>query len=166
MSRCWLSLLLAFLAPGSLAAAPSAALTTPAYDASAKFRAVHIDTLDPKLQHVFEAARLEWLKVLALHHTTDGRGYFLQRAGSTFITLRSFNSFSEYEALRDFRAGVGERIGPDGADAGERYDRGTSLCSRHTTARSGPSSTASTTAVREGGSPSTRPVSCRWWSSR
>jgi len=124
MSRCWLSLLLAFLAPGSLAAAPSAALTTPAYDASAKFRAVHIDTLDPKLQHVFEAARLEWLKVLALHHTTDGRGYFLQRAGSTFITLRSFNSFSEYEALRDFRAGVGERIGPDGADAGERYDRG------------------------------------------
>jgi hypothetical protein len=124
MSCRTLSWLLVLLLPGPLTAAPCVTLTTPAYDATAKFRAVHVDTLDPKLQNVFEEARLEWLKVLALHRTTDGRGYFLQRSGHTFITLRSFNSFSEYEALRDFRAGVGERIGPEGEKAGERYDRG------------------------------------------
>lgn len=124
MSRRSVFLLLALCTPGPLVAAPCVALTTPAYDASAKFRAVHIDTLDPKLQKVFEDARVEWLKVLALHHTTDGRGFFLQRAGSTFITLRSFNSFGEYEALRDLRSSVAERIGPDGEKAGERYDTG------------------------------------------
>jgi hypothetical protein len=98
--------------------------TTPAFDASAKYRAVHIDTLDPHLQHVFEDARLQWLKVLAAHHTTDGRGFFLQRDGSTLITLHSFNSFTEYDALRAFRATVGERIGPDGEKAGQQYDLG------------------------------------------
>jgi hypothetical protein len=99
-------------------------LTTPAFDGSAKYRAVHIDTLDPKLQHVFEDARANWLKVLIEHHTTDGRGYFLQRDGSTLITLRSFNSFTEYDALRAFRADVGARIGPDGDKAGQLYDAG------------------------------------------
>jgi hypothetical protein len=62
--------------------------------------------------------------VLAAHHTTDGRGFFFQRAGSTFLTLRSFNSFAEYEALREFRATVAARIGPDGEKAGAEYDRG------------------------------------------
>ena len=104
--------------------APCVALTTPAYDASAKYRAVHVDTLDPKLQHVFVEARLQWLKVLVLHRTTDGRGFFLQRAGNTFLTLRSFNSFAEYDALRAFRSGVAERIGPDGEKAGRAYDGG------------------------------------------
>ena len=56
--------------------------------------------------------------------TTDGRGFFLQRGGNTFLTLRSFNSFSEYDALRAFRASVAERIGPDGERAGQLYDRG------------------------------------------
>ncbi len=128
MSRRSLLLLPALFWPGPFAAAappvPCAALTTSAYDASAKFRAVHVDTLDPRLQKTFEDARLEWLKVLALHHTTDGRGFFLQRGRSTFITLRSFNSFSEYDALRALRAGVAERIGPEGEKAGQRYDRG------------------------------------------
>jgi hypothetical protein len=119
-------LLLFLLRPPAVAGAPVpyAALATPAYDASARFRAVHVDTLDPKLQKVFEDARLEWLKVLAIHHTTDGRGFFLQRGRSTFITLRSFNSFSEYDALRALRAGVAERIGPEGEKEGQRYDRG------------------------------------------
>ncbi len=113
--------------PGSSQAAsppPCVALTTAPYDASARFRAVHVDTLDPKLQDVFVDARRGWLKVLASHHTTDGRGYFLQRAPSTFLTLRSFNSFAEYDALRAFRAAVGERLGPEGESAGQRYDRG------------------------------------------
>lgn len=126
--RRWVLVLFAFSLPGPPAAAgaplPCGALTTPPYDASAKFRAVHIDTLDPRLEGLFEDARRGWLKVLALHHTTDGRGFFLQRAGSTFLTLRSFNSFSEYDALRAFRAGVGERIGPEGEQAGQAYDRG------------------------------------------
>jgi hypothetical protein len=100
------------------------ALATPAFDPSAKYRAVHIDTLDPHLQHVFEDARLQWLKVLAAHHTSDGRGFFLQRDGSTLITLHSFNSFTEYDALRAFRATVGERIGPEGEKAGQQYDLG------------------------------------------
>lgn len=103
---------------------PAPAPTTPAFDASAKFRAVHIDTLDPHLQHVFEDARLQWLKVLAAHHTTDGRGFFLQRDGHTLITLHSFNSFTEFDALRAFRAGVGDRIGPEGDAAGKQYDMG------------------------------------------
>jgi len=102
----------------------SAVLATPAFDASAKYRAVHIDTLDPHLQHVFEDARLQWLKVLNAHHTTDGRGFFLQRDGNTLITLHSFNSFTEYDALRAFRSAVGERIGPDGEKAGQQYDLG------------------------------------------
>lgn len=102
----------------------NASLTTPAFDASAKYRAVHIDTLDPRLQHVFEDARIQWLKVLADHHTTDGRGFFLQRDGNTLLTLRSFNSFTEYDALRAFRAAVGERIGPSGEKAGQQYDLG------------------------------------------
>ena len=121
------SLLVLGAAWPALAASPGAlcvALTTAPYDASARFRAVHVDTLDPKLQSVFEEARREWLKVLMLHHTTDGRGYFLQRSGSTFLTLRSFNSFAEYDALRAFRAAVGERIGQDGERAGRQYDRG------------------------------------------
>jgi hypothetical protein len=103
---------------------PCVALTTPAYDASATFRAVHIDTLDPRLEGIFEDARRGWLRVLAAHHTTDGRGFFLQRSGNTFLTLRSFTSFAEYDALRAFRAGVAERIGPDGEKAGQQYDRG------------------------------------------
>jgi len=103
---------------------PCVALSTAPTDASARFRAVHVDTLDPKLQALFEDARRDWLKVLSLHHTTDGRGYFFQRAGNTFLTLRSFNSFAEYDALRAFRAAVGERIGPDGERAGKQYDGG------------------------------------------
>jgi hypothetical protein len=99
-------------------------LTTPPYDASAKFRAVHIDTLDPHLQYVFEAARTEWLKVLAAHDTTDGRGFFLQRDCCTLLTLRSFSSFTEYDALRAFRGDVAARIGPEGEEAGQRYDKG------------------------------------------
>ena len=102
----------------------SAGLTTPAFDASAKYRAVHIDTLDPHLQHVFEDARTQWLKVLVDHHTTDGRGFFLQRDGNTLLTLRSFNSFTEYDALRAFRAAVAERIGAGGEKAGRQYDLG------------------------------------------
>jgi hypothetical protein len=128
MSRHSLLRLLALCLPCPLAAGspppPCVALTTPAHDASAKFRAVHIDTLDPKLQNVFEDARRGWLKVLALHHTTDGRGFFLQRSGNTFLTLRSFNSFAEYDALRAFRSSVAERIGPEGEKEGQLYDRG------------------------------------------
>ncbi len=120
--------LLVWCAPWPLSAAspPSVCgtLTTAPYDATARFRAVHVDTLDPKLQHVFEEARAGWLKVLALHHTSDGRGFFLQKAGNTFLTLRSFNSFCEYDALRSFRAAVGERLGPEGENAGKQYDRG------------------------------------------
>jgi len=123
-----LSLLLAasLFGPHAVAAPPPpcVALTTGAYDASARFRAVHIDTLDPKLQHVFLDARRGWLKVLALHHTTDGRGFFLQHSGSTFITLRSFSSFAEYDALRALRSSVAERIGPEGEKAAQEYDRG------------------------------------------
>jgi len=109
-------------APGG--STPCVALTTPAYDATARFRAVHIDTLDPRLEGVFEEARRGWLKVLGEHHTSDGRGFFLQRAGNTFLTLRSFSSFSEYDALRVFRAAVAERLGPEGEKAGQLYDRG------------------------------------------
>jgi hypothetical protein len=105
-------------------AGPCVSLTTAPYAASATFRAVHIDTLDPKLEAIFEDARRGWLQVLNAHHTTDGRGFFLQRSGSTFLTLRSFNSFAEYDALRAFRASVAERIGPDGEKAGAQYDRG------------------------------------------
>lgn len=126
--RRWVLLMVAFCLvehPAAAGAPPlCVGLTTPPYDASAKFRAVHIDTLNARLEGVFEDARRGWLKVLAVHHTTDGRGFFLQRVGSTFLTLRSFNSFSEYDALRAFRAGVGERIGPDGEKAGQAYDRG------------------------------------------
>jgi hypothetical protein len=112
-------------APGAAnPAAPSVALTTPPYDPSAKFRAVHIDTLDPRLEGIFEDARRGWLQVLTARHTTDGRGFFLQRSGNTFLTLRSFNSFSEYDTLRDFRASVAERIGPEGEKAAQQYDRG------------------------------------------
>jgi hypothetical protein len=106
------------------AAEPGAILTTPAYDATARFRAVHIDTLDPHLQQVFEGARVHWLTTLAAHHTTDGRGFFLQRDASTLLTLRSFNSFAEYDALRSFRADVGKRLGAEGDDAGKQYDSG------------------------------------------
>jgi hypothetical protein len=123
-----LCLLLALItSQPSLAATNTTTPTTPttaAYDASAKYRAVHVDTLDPKLQQVFIDARIGWLKVLDAHHTTDGRGYFLQRDGSTLITLRSFNSFTEYDALRAFRADVGARIGPEGDKAGQQYDAG------------------------------------------
>lgn len=97
---------------------------TAAYDPDAPYRAVHVDTLDPSLQHVFEQTRRAWLKVLSDHHTSDGRGYFLQRDGHTLITLHSFGSFTEYDALRTFRAGVAGRIGPDGEQAGQRYDAG------------------------------------------
>jgi len=117
-------ILTAYAADTGPIAAASGTLTTSPYDASAKFRAVHIDTLDPHLQHVFEDARARWLKVLAAHHTTDGRGFFLQRDGSTLLTLRSFNSFTEYDALRAFRADVGTRIGPEGEKAGQQYDQG------------------------------------------
>jgi hypothetical protein len=124
--------LLLLLSPGltlyaagtDIIASASAKLTTSPYDALAKFRAVHIDTFDPHLQHVFEDARVQWLKVLAAHHTTDGRGFFLQRDGSTLLTLRSFNSFTEYDALRAFRADVGTRMGPEGEKAGQQYDQG------------------------------------------
>ncbi|MGO8970412.1 MAG: hypothetical protein ACLQDQ_12660 [Myxococcaceae bacterium] len=109
---------------GAASPLPCVALTTAPYDASARFRAVHVDTLNPKLQDVFVDARRGWLKVLSLHHTTDGRGHFLQRAGNTFLTLRSFNTFAEYDALRAFRAAVGERLGPEGERAGQEYDRG------------------------------------------
>ena len=64
------------------------------------------------------------VNVLAAHHTTDGCGFFLQRDGSTLLTLRSFNSFTEYDALRTFRADVGTRIGPEGEKAGQQYDQG------------------------------------------
>ncbi|HTA65009.1 MAG TPA: hypothetical protein VK753_05850 [Xanthomonadaceae bacterium] len=112
----------------------NAGLTTPAFDASAKYRAVHVDTLDPRLQHVFEDARVQWLKVLADHHTTDGRGFFLQRDGNTLLTLRSFDSFTEYDALRAFRAAVGDRIGPSGEKAGQLYDLGdVAITSPHNT---------------------------------
>ena len=127
MSRRSPLLLLVLFLPRTLEAAPPApcaALTTSASDASARFRAVHVDTLDPKLQSLFEDARHDWLKVLSAHHTTDGRGYFLQRGRSTFITLRSFNSFSEYDALRALRASVTERLGAEGEREGQRYDRG------------------------------------------
>jgi hypothetical protein len=97
-------------------------LTTAPFDASAKFRAVHIDTLDPYLQPIFEASRRAWLKVLAAHHTTDGRGYFVQMDRHTLITLRSFNSFSEYDALRAFRAHVEDRLGSGGRAARQAYD--------------------------------------------
>jgi hypothetical protein len=120
----WLAVSLPALQGAADASAPCMALTTPAYDASARFRAVHIDTLDPRLEGVFEEARRGWLKVLGAHHVSDGRGFFLQRSGTTFFTLRSFNSFSEYDALRAFRASVGERIGPEGEQAGQLYDRG------------------------------------------
>jgi hypothetical protein len=122
--RLSLTLCLAARAAVASAPAPCVALTTPPYDASARFRAVHIDTLDARLEGVFEEARRGWLAVLAAHHTTDGRGFFLERAGNTFLTLRSFNSFCEYDALRAFRASVAERIGPNGQKAGEDYDRG------------------------------------------
>jgi len=97
-------------------------LVTAPFDASAKFRAVHIDTLDPFLQPVFEASRRSWLKVLAAHHTTDGRGFFVQMGQHTLMTLRSFNSFTEYDALRAFRAHVEDRLGPGGKAARQAYD--------------------------------------------
>ncbi len=126
--RCTVLALLLLCAPWPLSAASPppvcGTLTTSPYDAFARFRAVHVDTLDPKLQHLFEDARRGWLKVLVLHHTTDGRGFFLQKASHTFLTLRSFNSFAEYDALRAFRAAVGDRLGPEGEDAGKQYDRG------------------------------------------
>ena len=73
------------------------------------------------LQPVFERARLDWLKVLSAHHTTDGRGFFFQLDQHTLVTLRSFNSFTEYDALRDFRARIDERLG-DGGKARQQYD--------------------------------------------
>jgi len=123
-SLCAMPPMSAQAADASSSAAATVGLTTAPYDAAAKFRAVHIDTLDPRLQHVFEDARLQWLKVLAAHHTTDGRGFFLQRDGHTLLTLRSFNSFAEYDALRTFRADVATRIGAEGEQAGQRYDQG------------------------------------------
>jgi hypothetical protein len=104
--------------------AASVGPATSACDPAARYRAVHIDTLDPKLQHVFEDARRTWLKVLAEHHTTDGRGYFLQRDGNTLVTVHAFDSFTEYDVLRAFRADVGKRIGPAGEKAGQQYDAG------------------------------------------
>ena len=97
-------------------------LVTAPSDASAKFRAVHIDTLDPFLQPVFEASRRAWLQVLATHHTTDGRGFFFQMDQHTLVTLRSFNSFSEYDALRAFRSHVEDRLGEGGHAARQAYD--------------------------------------------
>jgi hypothetical protein len=121
--------LAAVLALGPLFACAAAApvgsgLTTAPYDPAARFRAVHIDTLDPLLQPIFESRRREWLKVLAAHGTTDGRGYFLEVDRHTLLTLRSFNSFTEYDALREFRSRVDQRLGPSGADATQRYDSG------------------------------------------
>jgi len=128
MLRCPLARLLPvlvlalFAGPVALEAAPvDKGLATEPYDPSARFRAVHIDTLDPLLQPIFERARIEWLKVLAAHHITDGRGFFLELDRHTLITLRSFDSFTEYDALRDFRARVDERIG-DGGKARQQYD--------------------------------------------
>ncbi len=108
----------------SPAPAVNANATTPAFDPTASYRAVHVDTIDPSLQHVFEDARIAWLKILVGHHTTDGRGFFLQRDGNTLITLHSFNTFSEYDTLRAFRAAVAQRIGPEGENAGRQYDLG------------------------------------------
>lgn len=98
-------------------------LSTAPYDPKAQFRAVHIDTLDPFLQPLFEESRREWLKVLASHHTSDGRGFMFQLDRHTLVTLRSFNSFTEYDALRDFRASIDKRLG-DGGEARRTYDSG------------------------------------------
>jgi hypothetical protein len=127
MRRAPLAAVLCLAGLPSLAAAadpPAPALATPAYDPQARYRAVHVDTLDPHLRPVFEQARVEWLKVLAAHRTTDGRGAQFLAGGHTIVTLRSFASFTEYDALRAFRAGVNGRLGPGGAAASERYDQG------------------------------------------
>lgn len=114
----------------TLAAVPAPAADGPlppptaAYDATAAYRAVHIDTLDALFWPRFEAARVSWVALLKSRDTTDGRGAYYVVDGHSLVSLRSIASYAEYPALQKFRAGVAARLGPTGQDDEARYDAG------------------------------------------
>ena len=103
----------------SLLGSPARALATRQAAAAWKYRAVHVDTVDPAKLSQFEGARREWLETLKAKHLTDGRGYFLQVDGSSFLTLCPFASFAEL----DRRGATGSKVTEFvGRDAQARYD--------------------------------------------
>ena len=97
--RVALALLLAAPLPLSAASPPGVcgSLTTAPQDASARFRAVHVDTLDPKLKHVFEDARRGWLKATEPKRAKGARVYRLTPRGA--------------EVLKRIRRSLGELTG-------------------------------------------------------
>ena len=99
-------------------------LTTPQYDASATYRAVHIDTLDANFWPRFVETRRLWVQLQRARGTNDGRGAYYEVDHHTLISMRSFASFDEYHSLQAFRARVAERMGPTGRADEAAYDAG------------------------------------------
>jgi hypothetical protein len=65
--------------------------------APARYVAVHVDHLQPKTRAGFEDARRVWLGVLAQHHTTDGRGLFLQTGDGGFLSLVPLHQLADLD---------------------------------------------------------------------
>jgi len=102
----------------------TATATTPAQpkgsaDKIPRYRAAHMDTVDPAKVREFEDARHEWLRALSAKHITDGRGYFLQVGDSSFLTIRPFSSFAELDGRAAKASEVAQAVG---REAQERYD--------------------------------------------
>ena len=97
---------------------------THAADPEARYRLVHLDTLDAKLQPLFEGARREWVGVLNARGQDDGRGVYFLQDGHTLVSVHAFQTFEELAALRRFQAGINDRLGKDGEALTRRYDAG------------------------------------------
>jgi len=81
-------------------AVPSFATSDPALGGVAQYAVVHVDHVSPGARAGFEDARRVWLGVLAAHHTTDGRGLFLQTGDGGFLSMVPLHHLAELDARR------------------------------------------------------------------
>jgi hypothetical protein len=104
---------------GAAASAPSADPPAGA-PARARYRSVHIDTLDPDKVAQFIDARRAWVEELRRDDATDGRGVFLEvPSAKRFITVRAFSSFTSLDTRG---AVIKASLARVPKEAGERYD--------------------------------------------
>jgi hypothetical protein len=120
---------MAVSACGTTTTSPTNAPTSSA--AEPRYRAVHIDTIQPGKLAQFEGARREWVAELLRDRATDGRGLFVQVGDSRFFTLRAFSRFGDFDTRG---AAIERSLSAVPKAAAERYDElsDTALAFPHT----------------------------------
>ncbi|MEW6731344.1 MAG: hypothetical protein AB1489_08395 [Acidobacteriota bacterium] len=95
-------------------------------DWSSSYRWVHVDNVDSQKAHIFEEARIEWLRSLRQQDylLADGRPLFwCARRGTvqTYLTFYPFSRFSDLDSRREIVKQTQSIVGQNAVD---KYDTG------------------------------------------